>query len=199
MRMLLAVAAAAAALGMNNTALAEGSVEAGQQKSAVCMACHGPDGNSLNPEWPNLAGQHAGYTAAQLAAFKSGQRQNPLMSPMAMGLTEQDMLDLAAYYEAQAPAALEADPALVEAGRKLYLGGDQEKGVAACIACHGPTGRGNPMALYPAVAGQHATYAASALRAYAAGERANAMMQEIAARMSEEDIAAVSSYIQGLR
>ncbi len=199
MRMLLAVAAAAAALGMNNTALAEGSVEAGQQKSAVCMACHGPDGNSLNPEWPNLAGQHASYIADQLAAFKSGARQNPLMSPMAISLTEQDMLDLAAYYEAQAPAALEADPALVEAGRKLYLGGDQEKGVAACIACHGPTGRGNPMALYPAIAGQHAAYAAGALRAYAAGERVNAMMQEIAARMSEEDIAAVSSYIQGLR
>ena len=199
MRMLLAVAVAAAALGMNNTALAEGSAEAGQQKSAVCMACHGPDGNSLNPEWPNLAGQHASYIVAQLEAFKSGERQNALMSPMAVGLTAEDMLDLAAYYEAQAPAALEADPALVEAGRQLYVGGDQESGVAACIACHGPTGRGNPMALYPVIAGQHATYAASALRAYASGERANAMMQEIAARMSDEDIAAVSAYIQGLR
>ena len=199
MRMLLAVAVAAAALGMNNTALAEGSVEAGQQKSAVCMACHGPDGNSLNPEWPNLAGQHASYIVAQLEAFQSGERQNALMSPMAVGLTAEDMLDLAAYYEAQAPAALEADPALVEAGRQLYVGGDQESGVAACIACHGPTGRGNPMALYPVISGQHATYAASALRAYASGERANAMMQEIAARMSDEDIAAVSAYIQGLR
>jgi cytochrome c553 len=197
--MLLAVAIAAAALGMNDTALAEGSVEAGQQKSAVCMACHGPDGNSLNPEWPNLAGQHASFIVAQLQAFKSGERQNPLMSPMAVGLTEQDMLDLAAFYAAQAPAALEADPALVEAGRKLYLGGNQETGVSACIACHGPTGRGNPMALYPVISGQHATYLASALRAYASGERANAMMQDIAARMSEEEIAAVSAYIQGLR
>jgi cytochrome c553 len=197
--MLLAVAIAAAALGMNDTALAEGSVEAGQQKSAVCMACHGPDGNSLNPEWPNLAGQHASFIVAQLQAFKSGERQNPLMSPMAVGLTEQDMLDLAAFYSAQAPAALEADPALVEAGRKLYLGGNQESGVSACIACHGPTGRGNPMALYPVISGQHATYLASALRAYASGERVNTMMQEIAARMSEEEIAAVSAYIQGLR
>jgi cytochrome c553 len=197
--MLLAVAIAAAALGMNDTALAEGSVEAGQQKSAVCMACHGPDGNSLNPEWPNLAGQHASFIVAQLEAFKSGERQNPLMSPMAVGLTEQDMLDLAAFYAAQAPAALEADPALVEAGRKLYLGGNQETGVSACIACHGPTGRGNPMALYPVISGQHATYLASALRAYASGERVNTMMQEIAARMSEEEIAAVSAYIQGLR
>jgi cytochrome c553 len=197
--MLLAVAVAAAALGMNDTALAEGSVEAGQQKSAVCMACHGPDGNSLNPEWPNLAGQHASFIVAQLQAFKSGERQNPLMSPMAVGLTEQDMLDLAAFYAAQAPAALEADPALVEAGRKLYLGGNQESGVSACIACHGPTGRGNPMALYPVISGQHATYLAIALRAYASGERVNTMMQEIAARMSEEEIAAVSAYIQGLR
>jgi cytochrome c553 len=197
--MLLAVAIAAAALGMNDTALAEGSVEAGQQKSAVCMACHGPDGNSLNPEWPNLAGQHASFIVAQLQAFKSGERQNPLMSPMAVGLTEQDMLDLAAFYAAQAPAALEADPALVEAGRKLYLGGNQESGVSACIACHGPTGRGNPMALYPVISGQHATYLAIALRAYASGERVNTMMQEIAARMSEEEIAAVSAYIQGLR
>jgi cytochrome c553 len=197
--MLLAVAVAAAALGMNDTALAEGSVEAGQQKSAVCMACHGPDGNSLNPEWPNLAGQHASFIVAQLEAFKSGERQNPLMSPMAVGLTGQDMLDLAAFYAAQAPAALEADPALVEAGRKLYVGGNQESGVAACIACHGPTGRGNPMALYPVISGQHATYLASALRAYASGERANAMMQDIAARMSAEEIAAVSAYIQGLR
>jgi cytochrome c553 len=197
--MLLAVAIAAAALGMNDTALAEGSVEAGQQKSAVCMACHGPDGNSLNPEWPNLAGQHASFIVAQLEAFKSGERQNPLMSPMAVGLTGQDMLDLAAFYAAQAPAALEADPALVEAGRKLYVGGNQESGVAACIACHGPTGRGNPMALYPVISGQHATYLASALRAYASGERANAMMQDIAARMSAEEIAAVSAYIQGLR
>ncbi|MGD9386648.1 MAG: c-type cytochrome [Gammaproteobacteria bacterium] len=199
MRMLLAVAATAAALGMNDTALAEGSAEAGQQKSAVCVACHGTDGNSLNPEWPSLAGQHAEFIADQLAAFKSGERQNPLMSPMAIGLTEQDMLDLAAYYSSQSPAALEADPELVEAGRKLYVGGDQERGIAACIACHGPTGRGNPMAGYPVVAGQHAVYAAGTLRAYASGERANAMMQEIAAKLSEEDIAAVTSYIQGLR
>lgn len=199
MRMLLAVAAVAATLGMTNTALAEGSVEAGQEKSAVCLACHGPNGNSMNPEWPNLAGQHAEFIAAQLAAFKSGERQNPLMSPMAIGLTEQDMLDLAAYYEAQSPAALEADPALVEAGRKLYLGGDLERGITACTACHGPTGQGNPMAGYPVIAGQHAVYSASTLRAYASGERVNAMMQDIASRMSEEDIAAVTSYIQGLR
>ncbi|NGP52539.1 c-type cytochrome [Thioalkalivibrio sp. XN8] len=199
MRMLLAVAAMAAALGMNDTVLAEGSVEAGQQKAAVCLACHGPEGNSMNPEWPSLAGQHAEFIVAQLEAFQSGERQNPLMSPMAIGLTEQDMLDLGAYYEAQQPAALEADPGLVDAGRQLYLGGDQERGITACTACHGPTGQGNPLAGYPMIAGQHAAYSALALRAYASGERANAMMQDIASRMSEEDIEAVTSYIQGLR
>ena len=139
MRMLLAVAAMAAALGMNDTVLAEGSVEAGQQKAAVCLACHGPDGNSMNPEWPSLAGQHAEFIVAQLQAFQSGERQNPLMSPMAIGLTEQDMLDLGAYYEAQQPAALEADPELVEAGRRLYLGGDLDRGHPRPIRRYGDT------------------------------------------------------------
>ena len=119
MRKILAVATMAAALGMGKAALAEGSVEAGQQKSAVCAACHGPDGNSFNPEWPSLAGQHAPYLATQLEAFREGRRENPLMSPMAMGLSDEDILDLAAFYSAQSPAALEADPALVERGRRL--------------------------------------------------------------------------------
>lgn len=199
MRKLLAVAAMGAALGISSTAQAEGSVEAGQAKSAVCAACHGADGNSFNPEWPSLAGQHKGFIVAQLEAFRSGARQNPLMSPMAMDLSDEDILDLAAFYQAQAPAALEADPELVERGARIYKGGDLERGVTACIACHGPTGRGNPLALYPVVAGQHAAYTQLSLRAYASGERANTIMREIAARMTDEDKAAVSAYIQGLR
>jgi cytochrome c553 len=199
MRNLLTVATMAAALGIGSAAHAGGSVEAGQEKSVVCAACHGPDGNSFNPEWPSLAGQHAGYTAEQLEAFKDGRRQNDLMTPMALGLSEQDMRDLAAYYAAQEPAALEADPELVELGRKLYLGGDLERGVTACIACHGPSGQGNPLARYPVVAGQHATYTAATLQAYADGRRPNPMMQEIAGRMTVEDMRAVSAYLQGLR
>jgi len=199
MRKLLAVATMAAALGINSAAQAEGSVEAGQQKSAVCAACHGPDGNSFNPEWPSLAGQHKAYMVTQLTAFKEGRRQNELMSPMAMGLSEQDILDLAAYYAAQKPAALEADPDLVAGGRRIYLGGDPERGVTACIACHGPTGYGNPLAGYPVVAGQHSAYTTAALKAYADGARHNQMMQEIAARLAEDDIRAVSAYLQGLR
>lgn len=199
MRKLLAIAALGAALGISSAAQAEGSVEAGQAKSAVCAACHGADGISFNPEWPSLAGQHAGFIAVQLAAFRDGVRQNPLMSPMAIGLSDEDIQDLAAFYHAQAPAALEADPELVERGARIYKGGDLARGVTACIACHGPTGQGNPLALYPVVAGQHATYAQLALRAYASGERANTIMQEIAARMTDDDKAAVSAYLQGLR
>ena len=199
MRKLFAVATTVIALGMSTTAQAEGSVEAGQQKSAVCVACHGPDGNSANPEWPSLAGQHAGFLVEQLKAFKEGERQNALMSPMAIGLSEQDMQDLAAYYEAQQPAAREADPQYVEAGRQLYMGGDTSRGITACATCHGPTGQGNPMARYPVIAGQHATYTALSLRNYASGERPNQIMQDIAGRLSDEDIQALSNFLQGLR
>jgi cytochrome c553 len=190
------------AVALSGTARAEGDAEAGKAKSATCAACHGADGNSLNPEWPSLAGQHASYTEAQLAAFKSGARVNPLMSPQAMGLSEQDMKDLAAYFEAQTPKGGQADPELAALGERIYRGGDKSRGVAACIACHGPGGRGNPMALYPAIQGQHATYIAAQLRAYAAGERKsdmNQMMRNVAAAMSEEQIKAVASYVQGLR
>jgi cytochrome c553 len=202
MRKFLAVAVLAAALGMNTVARAEGSAEAGRGKSAVCAACHGPDGNSANPEWPSLAGQHASYIVAQLEAFTDGRRQNPLMSPIAQPLSEEDRQDLAAYYGAQTPAPREADPENLERGRKLYVGGDLERGITACIACHGPTGQGNPLARYPAIAGQHASYTAATLGHYASGARSsdpNQIMRSIAARMSAEDIRAVSNYLQGLR
>lgn len=202
MRKILAVAVLAAALGMSTVARAEGSAEAGRGKSAVCAACHGPDGNSANPEWPSLAGQHPGYMVAQLEAFTDGRRQNPLMSPIAQPLSDEDRKDLSAYYAAQAPAPREADPEHVEQGRKLYVGGDPERGITACIACHGPTGQGNPLARYPAVAGQHARYTAATLKHYASGERSSdpdQIMRSIAARMSAEDIRAVSDYLQGLR
>lgn len=202
MRKLLAIAATLAALGTAAPAQAEGDAAAGQTKAAVCAACHGPDGNSANPEWPSLAGQHASYLVSQLEAFKSGARQNVLMSPMAMPLSEQDMADLAAWFSSQALTPKQADPALVDRGRRLYRGGDAERNVTACIACHGPTGQGNPLAGYPVIAGQHATYAAATLRAYRAGERksdANQMMRNIASNLSDEDIRALASYIQGLR
>jgi cytochrome c553 len=185
-----------------SAALAQGSEDAGKAKSAVCAACHGPDGNSVNPEWPSLAGQHADYLISQLQQYQAGNRQNALMSPQASALSEQDMADLAAYFSAQANTPKEADPDLLTRGQQIYRGGDANRGITACIACHGPEGRGNPLAGYPDIAGQHATYLAAQLRLYASGERrsdANQMMRSIARQMTEKDILAVTSYMQGLR
>lgn len=180
----------------------QGSVEEGQTKSTTCVACHGANGNSANPEWPNIAGQHASYILKQLQAFKAGERQNPLMTPIAMTLSEDDMADLAAYYSQQTLTGLEADPAKVELGQRLYRGGDLETNLAACSGCHGPSGRGNPAAVYPAIQGQHATYLANQLRAFRAGARQtdpNGMMRDVARTMSDEQIDAVAAYVQGLR
>ncbi len=184
--------------------LVEGDAEAGQAKSVTCGACHGADGVSVNPQWPNLAGQHAGYIASQLAAFKAGERNNALMNSQAMMLSDEDMRNIAVYYEAMAPAVQEvADPNLLARGEALYRGGDKEDKTSACIACHGPTGQGNPGANYPVLAGQHATYTAQTLRDYASEARKSGapsyMMQEIAKTLSEEDIVAVSAYVQGLQ
>jgi cytochrome c553 len=184
--------------------LVEGSAEAGKAKALTCTACHGPEGNSANPLWPNIAGQNAPYILQQLKAFKGGSRMNPLMTSQAMMLSEDDMADLAVYYESL-PGAAQAvkDPATVARGEALYRGGNTANGTAACIACHGPTGRGNPAAKYPALRGQHADYTAKQLNDYAAGTRQTdgktRVMRDIAATLSKEDIAALSSYVQGLK
>ena len=184
--------------------LVDGSADDGKAKSVTCTACHGPEGNSSNALWPNIADQNAPYTLAQLKAFKEGGRQDPLMSSQAMLLSDEDMADLAVYYEGLTGAAQAVkDPSTVNRGEALYRGGDSESGVAACIACHGPTGSGNPAAKYPALRGQHSDYTAKQLRAYKSGERVTdgktRVMRDIAERLSEEDIAALSSYVQGLR
>ena len=184
--------------------LVDGSADAGKAKSVTCAACHGADGNSVNPTWPNLAGQHARYIVNQLQAFKDGLRNNALMNSQAMMLSDTDMNNLAVYYESlEAPAQPVADPDLIPRGKALYLGGDQERNIAACIACHGPKGRGNAAAAYPALNGQHATYTAQTLRDYASGARQSGkernIMQSIASRLTEDDIVAVASYVQGLR
>ncbi len=179
-----------------------GDAATGAQKAAVCMACHGANGNSINPEWPNLAGQHEGYVAEQLANFKQGARTNPLMSPMAAALTDTDMQDLGAHFAQQTPAGLEADPSNWKAGEKLYRGGDAERGLPACIACHGPQGKGNAPARYPALRAQHAVYAYNQLRAYSAGTRVtpgNDIMQVVASKLTDEEMRALASYLQGLR
>jgi cytochrome c553 len=179
-----------------------GDAGVGAQKAAVCGACHGMTGASVNPEWPNLAGQNEGYIAAQLALFKQGVRNNALMMPMAMGLSDQDMADLGAHFAAQAPAGLEADPSNWQLGEKLYRGGDESRGLPACIACHGPQGKGNGPAKYPALRGQHAVYSHAQLKAFADGSRktpGNDIMQVVASKLTEDEMRALASYTQGLR
>lgn len=179
-----------------------GDPEAGAQKAVVCGACHGMNGNSVNPEWPNLAGQHASYIAAQLELFKQGVRNNVIMAPNAMILGEQDMADLGAYFARQPLQGLEADPSLVARGEQLYRGGDATRDLPACIACHGPQGEGNAPAQYPALRAQHSLYTYTQLKAYASGERkaaGNEIMQFVAAKLSDEDMRSVASYLQGLR
>jgi cytochrome c553 len=200
--MLAPLSAPLLALAFTAAARADGSAEAGQAKSTPCIACHGVDGNSSNPQWPNLAGQHAQYIVKQLQGFKSGARKDPLMSPMAAGLSDADMADLAAYFSSQSRKGGEADPAKLALGQRLYRGGDAKVGVAACAACHGPSGDGNPAALYPSIQGQQATYVEKQLKDYRAGARQtdqNQIMRNIASSMSDEQIAAVASYVQGLR
>ena len=193
-----------AALQVQAESLVDGSAEAGKNKSVTCAACHGPAGISANPLWPNIAGQAAPYLVAQLKAFKDGSRNNPLMTSQAMMLSEQDMADLAVYFESlPAPAQAVANPDLVGKGEALYRGGEVTEQVAACIACHGPTGTGNPAAGYPALKGQHAAYTAKQLRDYASGERVSdgktRVMREIAGKLSEDEIVALASYVQGLK
>jgi cytochrome c553 len=209
--------AAAAALSLSLVALPSlgqqaGDAAAGATKSATCTACHGLNGNSVNPEWPVIAGQNAAYSREQITAIKSGKRPNLLMMPLVQTLTDQDIADLAAHFAQQTPTGHEADPSYWKAGQKLYRGGDAARGIPACTACHGPVGRGNPAAAYPALQAQYAVYTVKQLENYAADTRyakdtagktqsnPNAlMMNVIAARLTPEDRRNLASYIQGMR
>jgi cytochrome c553 len=179
-----------------------GDAAAGAQKAVICGACHGATGSSINPEWPNLAGQHESYIVAQLQSFKQARRDNPLMMPNAAALSDQDMQDLGAHFASQTPTGLEADPLNYKLGEKLYRGGDSERRLPACIACHGPQGKGNGPARYPALRSQHAVYTYNQLKAFAEGRRStpgNDIMQVIAAKLTEDEMRAIASYTQGLR
>lgn len=182
-------------------AFGAGNPEAGKGKAAICAACHGPAGDAAVAEYPNLAGQHESYIASQLSNFKAGARENALMSPMAAPLSEDDVADLAAYYSTlptKAGVAAEGDIAL---GENIYRGGITSAQIPACIGCHGPSGSGNPAANYPSLSGQNSAYIMSSLKEFRSGARTtdlNEMMRVVAHRMSDAEIAAVGSYIQGL-
>ena len=192
-----------------------GDAKAGASKAAACAACHGVDGNSADPQYPKIAGQHERYTARHLALFKSGERNNPIMLGFAAPLTPQDMRDIGAHFAAQAALPGTADETLIaqgpnqgkkfyQVGERLWRGGDAARGIPACAACHGPDGRGNPGPAYPSLAGQHAGYTAAQLTAYRAGtvlgkgQQANAVMAGVAKALTDEEIQALATYAQGL-
>lgn len=184
--------------------MAMGDATAGQAKAAVCAACHGADGNSVIPNWPKLAGQHAAYLERQLVLVKAGKRQIPEMAGIAMGLSEQDMADISAYFATQVMSAGLADEALVKQGELLYRSGNPDTDIPACMSCHGPAGEGNPLSGYPALAGQHAVYSEKMLKGFRSGQTwgeddaSSKIMTEVAKRLSDDEIKAVASYLQGL-
>lgn len=188
-----AAAAAPAAAGKPDMARGQ------QIATTVCAACHGPDGVGTAPANPHLAGQGGDYIAAQLAAFKSGARPSPIMQGMAAGLTPEDMAALGAYYQAQKPVqGLARDKALAMRGQQIWRSGIKAVGVPACAGCHGAAGGGIPVQ-YPRLAGQRPDLSLEWLKAYATGARPHAVMGPVAAKLSENDMRAVSEYIAGLR
>lgn len=184
----------------------QGSAEAGASKAAVCTACHGPGGNSANPEWPKLAGQSSRFILEQLQLFKSGKRQNPLMSAQAAAVADADMKDLAAYFAAQPASPGVASKDAIPVAQRLYRAGDTTRGIPACAACHGPTGAGVSTAAYPRIGGQHSVYVTARLKLYReesakadAAEGNQKIMAAVAAKLTDEEIAALASYVNGLQ
>lgn len=179
-----------------------GDPEAGQAKSQACVACHGADGIGTAPENPNLAGQVPGYISAQLARFQSGERQNAIMAPMAAGLSEQDMVDLDAYYssmESPRGAVPEEQAASARRGAELYRGGDKSRQIAACMGCHGPAGQGIPTR-FPQVAGQKQAYLLSSMQAFKSGERQSdgEIMNDIAFLLSQQQMEDLAAFMHAL-
>lgn len=203
MKTKLFIAALCAFFGLTTSVMAAGDAAAGKTKSAMCMGCHGADGNSPSDAFPKLAGQHASYVAKQLADFKAAtDRNNPTMLGMVAALSPQDMEDLAAFYASQTIKAGMADEKQVALGKAVYRGGNMASGVAACMGCHAPNGKGNPGAKFPSLQGQHAAYIALQLRDFRDGKRKNdagKMMRNVAARMTNAEINAVAQYIAGLK
>ena len=196
-----------ASIGFAANANLVGDAAAGKSKSVACSACHGVDGNSMAP-FPKLAGQGEKYLLKQLNEIRDGVRKVPTMAGQLDGMTEQDLADIAAYFSVQTPSGGQTKPALLELGAKVYRSGVADRKVAACIACHSPTGQGNAPAGFPALAGQHAQYIADQLRAYRKGyedtqgrtnDGGSKIMRTTASGLSDNDIEAVSSYIAGLK
>ncbi|GAB3346618.1 c-type cytochrome [Marilutibacter aestuarii] len=195
-----------------------GDADAGATKAGACAACHGLDGNPTDPQYPRLAGQSERYTAHQIALFKSGERNSGMaavMKPFADALSAQDARDIGAYFATQTAGAGVADDSVVasgpykdlkfyEIGEKLFRSGDAARGIPACMACHGPDGAGNPGPAYPHIAGQQSAYSQRRLEEYRAGTTTQAdphlfnVMATVAEKLTDEEIGALASYLQGL-
>ncbi|MGB6187467.1 MAG: c-type cytochrome [Aeromonas molluscorum] len=193
-------------VGVTGMAQATGDAAAGQTKSAVCAACHGPDGNSPADIYPKLTGQHASYIKKQLVELKAAAsgntgRASPIMGAMALPLSEQDMDDLAAYFSSQQITPVAVPDEVVAAGKALYMGGDMSRGLPACASCHGPRGAGVEQAKYPSLSGQHPAYIKAQLEGFRAATRdndPNGMMRDIAKKLTDQDIDILSKYVPGL-
>ncbi|MDX1725593.1 MAG: c-type cytochrome [Pseudomonas sp.] len=189
-------------LGITGLAQAAGDAAAGQGKVVVCGACHGADGNSAAPNFPKLAGQGERYLLKQLNDIKSGARPVVEMTGLLDNLSDQDLADISAYYASQKMSVGAADPKLVARGEALFRGGKLNEGMPACTGCHSPDGAGLDAAGFPQIGGQHAGYVAKQLTDFREGNRTNdgdsLIMRSIAAKLSNKDIEAVSSFIQGL-
>jgi cytochrome c553 len=195
-----------------------GDAKAGATKAGACAACHGLDGNPTDPQYPRIAGMPERYTAQQLALFKSGERNTGMaavMAPMAMPLSAQDMRDIGAYFAQQKAGAGIADDSAIadgpykglkfyEVGQRLFRGGDPARGIPACMACHGPTGSGNPGPAYPHIGGQQSAYVARRLEEYRAGTTTETdphlfkVMATVSKQLTDQEIQALASYLQGL-
>ncbi len=192
------------ALLVSFSAWGAGDPAAGKAKSQVCQGCHGTDGNSYGPEWPNLAGQHSSYLVKQILNFQKGVRVNETMSGMVVGLSEQDIRDIAAYFSSQKlnPTAADSDVEVIKTGRKIYKGGNTYTGVPACAGCHSPNASGNSPAAFPALAGQKTTYIVKTLKDFQSGARANdanEIMRNIAKKLTDNEINAVAAYMSTLK
>ena len=180
-----------------------GDAKAGEGKATACGACHGMDGNATDKQYPKLAGQNEAYIARQITLFQSQKRQNPIMMGFAANLSVQDMHDIGAYFATKSSLPGVADEKMLARGEAIYRGGDKDLGVPACMACHGPDGRGMAGAGYPQLAGQWADYVQAKLKDWKGGttwgDDANAkVMPEIARHLGDADIAALASYVEGL-
>lgn len=202
-KIIISAAVLVSGIVVSSPSIAAGNAASGKTKSAVCAACHGANGISALSMNPNLAGQVPGYIAAQLSAFKSGERANAIMAGQVAGLSDEDMADLDAYYASMVPNVkvqlTEADAELAKAGEAIYRGGFAERGISACASCHGPSGHGIPKN-YPRVSAQHKEYLESQLLAYKKGQRKgyNGIMSDIAFGLSEKQIKQLSAYMAGL-